>query len=516
MRRSAATGELKQAPYARILVPAANRNPFRGTADFWLPVALMVLAASLFRFAIADYSLWFDEQASMFFAQQPMAKLWSGWMIREPNPPLFYALLKLWVLLFGDSERAVRTLSMAAGAGSIVTTAYLTREIHGRKAGIIAAGLTALATQQLHYSLQLRAYELVCFTASCVLISLVSIERSWRLGRVWTGSVLVYAIGCIASIDLHTTMFLLPVICTIALVIVRHREILQAPKPLLPLMLANLAIALATGWWLDITLRQIWAGTANSAVFDQVTLWLVVRKTIGVLSFAKETGVARTFISLIVTGLVIFQVRRSWATPETRLLLAVLGVSVILFGLISLKLPIFLPRTMFWLSTIATSFCAAALAGISRRSVQGLAIFGLGSLVAVNMATSVATRQTEDWTSAIRRAESVPGARLIVQGEAMGLLVTTACARLHHRPCPVPIIAVTTPDDHLDNWSHDLYSGEVVGVDDLDRLPAGQYFVFRKQSYHDLLTTLHQRGLASSLSDDSPLLGPVDRSELVR
>jgi 4-amino-4-deoxy-L-arabinose transferase-like glycosyltransferase len=515
MRRSAATGELKQAPYARILVPAANRNLFRGTADFWLPVALVVLAASLFRFAIADYSLWFDEQASMFFAQQPMAQLWSGWMIREPNPPLFYSLLKLWVLLFGDSESAVRTLSIAAGAGCIVTTAYFTRAIHGRTAGIIAAGLTALSTQQLHYSLQLRAYELVCFAASCVLISLVSIERSWRLGREWTGSVLVYAIGCTACIYLHTTMFLLPVICTIAMVLVRRREILQAPKLLLPLMLANLAIALATGWWLDITLRQIWAGTANSAVFDQVTLWLVVRKTIGVLTFAKETGVARTFISLIVTAFVIFQMRRSWTRPECRLLLAVLGVSVILFGLISLKLPIFLPRTMFWLSTIATSFCAAALAGVARRSAQGLAICGLGALVAINMATSVASRQTEDWTSAIRRAESVPGARLVVQGEAMGLLLTTACARLHHGPCPVPIIAVTTPDDRLDGWSRGLYLGQAVAIDHLDRLPAGPYFVFRKKSYHDLLTTLHQRGQAGSIPDDPPLVGPVDRSALV-
>ena len=48
-----------------------------------------VLVAAMVRLAFSDYSLWFDELASVFFASQPTERLWSAWMLRETNPPLF-------------------------------------------------------------------------------------------------------------------------------------------------------------------------------------------------------------------------------------------------------------------------------------------------------------------------------------------------------------------------------------------------------------------------------------------
>src|SRR5579863_1711662 len=286
MRRSASTGCAEAVAQRRPLagrvtgiIPerVGQRKRASRTASFWLAVGVVALGASLFRIAIARYSLWFDEQASMFFIEQPLARLWSGWIIREPNPPLYYTLLKCWVFLFGNSERALRTLSITAGAGGIVTTAIFTARSYGRQAGIIAAALTAISAQQLYYALQVRTYEVLYLASSCVLLSLVAIDRAMRAGRGWTGSLLVYIFGCIAGIYLHTTMFLLPVLCSLSVMIVRRRELAQRPKMLLPLAAANLTIAIAAAWWLGIAWHQTLAGVANSAVFDQVTPWLVVR-----------------------------------------------------------------------------------------------------------------------------------------------------------------------------------------------------------------------------------------------
>jgi hypothetical protein len=65
----------------------------RATKADWLVVPILLGAAAL-RLFTSGYSLWLDEIAAVRFARQPLALLWSGWMAREANPPLYYSLLK--------------------------------------------------------------------------------------------------------------------------------------------------------------------------------------------------------------------------------------------------------------------------------------------------------------------------------------------------------------------------------------------------------------------------------------
>ena len=62
-----------------------------------LMLALMLVAVAAFRIHTAQYSLWYDELASLEFARQPVSRLWSSWMLRETNPPLFYTMLSGWI-----------------------------------------------------------------------------------------------------------------------------------------------------------------------------------------------------------------------------------------------------------------------------------------------------------------------------------------------------------------------------------------------------------------------------------
>ncbi len=495
---------------------AAAPRPWSTSAEAvpWV-VAVIAVLATVYRLADARYSLWFDEQASMFFARQPLAQLWSGWMVRETNPPLYYSLLKEWIGVFGDSSRAVRGLSIAAGAGGIAMAAILTRQVYGRKAAVIGAALTALSAQQFYYSLQTRAYELVFVTAAAVLISLVAIERSWRRDRAWNGGIAGYAIGCTVAIYLHTTMFLLPLICSTALVIVCFRQIVERPGLVIPLALANLVVALTTSWWLHISLQQMLAGSRNVAALELATPTIIVMRSISTLFLAKATGSGVIIVVAAVGLIATDQAVRSCRQPATKLLLAVFSIGLILMGTIGCKVPIFVPRTIFWLSIIPTAWCAAGLAAIPGPRRQWAAVGGVALLVGLNLASAAAHRQTENWDLAIQSAKRMPGSRLIVESEAMGLLLQTACDRIEHGPCRVPIVAVITPDDHTDTWASGLYRGQSVPIDRIGLLPEGRYFVFSKEFYHHLPATLHAHGHARSITGDPPLLGPVSRLALI-
>ena len=99
----------------------------------------ILLAAAALRIATADYALWFDEFASLVFAHQPLDHLWSGWMARESNPPLYYTLLKGWIALVGEGDVALRLLSILIGLAGIATAWSIARRLGGRSAAILVA-----------------------------------------------------------------------------------------------------------------------------------------------------------------------------------------------------------------------------------------------------------------------------------------------------------------------------------------------------------------------------------------
>jgi uncharacterized membrane protein len=63
--------------------------------------------------------LWFDDLASLFYAAQPLERLWSSWMVRETTPSLYYALLRGWCDLLGWSATTARAPSILASLASI-------------------------------------------------------------------------------------------------------------------------------------------------------------------------------------------------------------------------------------------------------------------------------------------------------------------------------------------------------------------------------------------------------------
>src|SRR5688572_5931279 len=73
--------------------------------------AILVLALGLRLWQLTDNSVWFDEAHSLSLASQPMVALLLEGVVHDLQSPLYFLLLKTWLLWF-QSEFGVRLLSV--------------------------------------------------------------------------------------------------------------------------------------------------------------------------------------------------------------------------------------------------------------------------------------------------------------------------------------------------------------------------------------------------------------------
>lgn len=134
---------------------------------FWLAVILALCALALRCIDMTGRSLWMDESFSLLRVQGSWAEMFANIVVRQSlvttdlNPPLYFALLKLWVGAAGDSDFALRLFSVFWSVLAVPPTYLLARKLQSRAAGILAAVflLTCPATQW--YGWEVRNYAII-------------------------------------------------------------------------------------------------------------------------------------------------------------------------------------------------------------------------------------------------------------------------------------------------------------------------------------------------------------------
>ena len=122
---------------------------------------LALLALSLWlRSRALDGALWIDEAISHGIASHPLAEI-PGVLRQDGSPPLYYVLLHGWLELFGDSEAALRSLSLLAALLTVPAALWAGTVAGGMRAGWIAAVLAALNPFLTIYAQEARMYALV-------------------------------------------------------------------------------------------------------------------------------------------------------------------------------------------------------------------------------------------------------------------------------------------------------------------------------------------------------------------
>lgn len=148
--------------------------------------------------------LWRDEALFLFVVRSPSLSAMMDFLrLHESHPPLFYALMRVWLSIAGDSDAAALALPVAAGIALVPVIYLVGTSLFSQRIGLLAAGLAAVAPALAEYSAMVRPYSLLPLLA---LISSYALIRALESGsrRAWAG----YALTTLAMLYTHNWAWL--------------------------------------------------------------------------------------------------------------------------------------------------------------------------------------------------------------------------------------------------------------------------------------------------------------------
>jgi 4-amino-4-deoxy-L-arabinose transferase-like glycosyltransferase len=125
----------------------------------------ILLAFALRVYALDAQSLWNDEGTSVALASLSIEAIIHG-AARDIHPPLYYLLLHFWMPLAGNTEYAVRFLSVIVGVVIVALVFRIAYFVFDERVALLAALLTALSPFQVYYSQEARMYVWVTLFAA--------------------------------------------------------------------------------------------------------------------------------------------------------------------------------------------------------------------------------------------------------------------------------------------------------------------------------------------------------------
>lgn len=144
---------------------ALRRAPLTSGSIRFVLLAIPLIAFLLRVFRLQVQSLWYDEAFSVYLARMNLGEI-TARTAADIQPPLYYYLLHFWMDLAGDSEFAVRFLSLLFGVLTVPLIFVTARRAFGSNAtGIFAALLALLSPLYLWYSQETRMYSMITFLA---------------------------------------------------------------------------------------------------------------------------------------------------------------------------------------------------------------------------------------------------------------------------------------------------------------------------------------------------------------
>jgi mannosyltransferase len=186
---------------------------------------LIVCAGAVIRFAtLGGQSLWLDEHITLEVIRghgsgDDLISVMKAVQVTESNPPLYYLALWGWEKLAGSGEIGIRSLSALFGVAAIPVVFLAGRALGSRRAGLVAAALTAASPLLIWYSQEARNYELLVLLGAlsflCFVRALADPGHRWLWG---------WALASALALTAHYFAFALIVPEAIWLLARRRRE----------------------------------------------------------------------------------------------------------------------------------------------------------------------------------------------------------------------------------------------------------------------------------------------------
>jgi uncharacterized membrane protein len=451
-------------------------------------VAIATVVAMVLRLALANYSFWYDEYASLIFADEPLSRLWSSWMVRETNPPLFYSVLRVWEAVFGQSYLTLRVLPVVAGTLGLGVIAAIAWLAYGRRAALPVVVIVGLSAGHIWTSQLLRAY---IFGMDGVLISLLGLIVLIRDPSRRVSGYGLYIAGALLAIYSHTTLLLWPAVATAAFFGVHHADLRQRRwRSFVPLVGANLIVALGAAWWIAITIEQMAVSTDNIGWLKPMSFANYKQLVSHNALLLFDSGESQRWIRY---SIIASMAAATLATVRNRYTLLFgltfcLGIAAI--WVVEPVHPIATEKTVRWLMIFPALIVAGGIARLGRNSVRLAAIAVIGALLTTNLVLSVGKFSLGNWKERLPTTAD-KNTVLLVQHESMAMVARKACAiQLATPTCPIRIVALASPYPS-DKWATGMSRQPLIELRDLPRALADKPTVYTaRQGQYDPLVAL--------------------------
>lgn len=149
----------------------------------WFVVLITLVGGGLRVLLLASKGMWLDETFSVWVANHSVGEMLQ-WIVKiDQHPPLYYLLLRGWMTLNGDTPYDVRLLSALFGAGTIPIIYLIGKRMSGALVGLAAAVLLAVSPFNIYYAQETRMYTLLAFNAAVAMYALVRLLTDARAVR---------------------------------------------------------------------------------------------------------------------------------------------------------------------------------------------------------------------------------------------------------------------------------------------------------------------------------------------
>lgn len=382
----------------------------------WLALAALTLLGLLLRrYRLGAYGLWFDEADLIARAHEPLAGLLAAFGRPGENGPLYTLLMAAWLRVAGEGELMVRLPSVVAGTLAIPALALLGRALGGWRVGLLAAGLLAISPYAVWYGQDAKMYALLTLLTPAGWWLLLAAVRRDRPAP-W----LAYGLLTIAGFLVHVSMVLVW-LSQVAVTALHWRRLGPARRPwvitTLLLLLPELAVGLGqAGYLLGGDLLGSWQPSVG---LGEMLGILAVKLAVNRADPATEWWGALLLAGLALAGLAVWARGGVGAPREAGaqadpppslhpavLLAGALLAPILLFYLITLRVPLFQDRYLIILLPPYLLAAAGAVAWLARRlppvAPALLAALLLLAWIPLRDVVYAADSQKEDWVGAYR------------------------------------------------------------------------------------------------------------------
>jgi 4-amino-4-deoxy-L-arabinose transferase-like glycosyltransferase len=318
------------------------------TKNRWLLLLVLLLALALRVFQLDTQSIWYDEGLSIQMAAQDPAQA-IALSAATDHPPLHALLLGAWLRVTGEADFVVRYLSVLCGV-LVVALAYALGKRYDERAGLMAAGLMAIAPLAVYFSQETRGYMLLTALILIATLAALRLVDGDRRTRIW----LAYVASMALALYTHYFAAFAWAAINVGYATLDFRSLWKLRKSFWQWLLAQLLVLACFLPWIPNALAQ--AGS-NATYFPGRVTWQTVLgdtwRAFSVGEWGDMSLVGWLWLAVALLGGVVGLAginHRDAETPgvETNGTLR-LRVSVAIFSLALIITPLLLMSGLAWL-----------------------------------------------------------------------------------------------------------------------------------------------------------------------